>query len=297
MKSPANYVKYLKVRIRQSKKLFIVYSVLRALVILTLIRQLITHNWEGVAVCVLSLVLFLAPSFMEDNFKIEIPPLFEATIYIFIYAAEILGEVNNFYVNLPGWDTMLHTINGFLCAAIGFSMVDLLNRHSEDVHLSPFYLAMVAFCFSMTVGIVWEFIECAGDLFFGQDMQKDFVVKSFQSVTLDPTMNQIPVAVHDIKDTVIYTASGKDYHIAGGYLDIGLLDTMKDLLVNFIGAFVYSIFGFFYVRERNEHQKLSRTASFARGLMFRTVEDQKEKMESFSDEIDINSNNNQRDHI
>jgi hypothetical protein len=60
-------------------------------------------------------------------------------------------------------------------------------------------------------------------------------------------------------DTVIHTASGKSYLIEGGYLDIGILDTMKDLLVNFIGAFAYSLFGFFYVRQRNEHQTLSRT--------------------------------------
>lgn len=284
MKSPANYVKYLRTRIRQNKKTFTVYFVLRVLVILTLIRQLVTHNWEGAGVCAFSLVLFLAPSFMEDNFKVEIPPLFEATIYVFIYAAEILGEVNHFYVNLPGWDTWLHTLNGFLCAAIGFSMMDLLNRHSKDVHLSPLYLAMVAFCFSMTVGIVWEFIECAGDMFFGQDMQKDFIVRSFQSVTLDPAGSQIPIAVHDITDTVIHTASGKSYLIEGGYLDIGILDTMKDLLVNFIGAFVYSLFGFFYVRQRNEHQTLSRTASFARGLMVRAAEDQNERLEIVSDD-------------
>ena len=116
MKSPRKYSKYLKARIRQNKRIFLVYSVLRLFVILTMVRQIILHNWEGVAVCVLSLILFLVPSFMEDNFKLEIPPIFEATIYIFIYAAEILGEVNHFYVNLPGWDTLLHTLNGFLCA-------------------------------------------------------------------------------------------------------------------------------------------------------------------------------------
>ena len=153
--------------------------------------------------------------------------------------------------------------------------------------LSPLYLAMVAFCFSMTVGIVWEFIECAGDMFFGQDMQKDFIVRSFQSVTLDPAGSQIPIAVQDITDTVIHTASGKSYLIEGGYLDIGILDTMKDLLVNFIGAFVYRLFSFFYVRQRNEHQTLSRTASFARGLMVRAAEDQKERLETVSDEKHI----------
>lgn len=279
MKSPAKYARYLRAHIRQNKKTFLVYSVLRILVILTLVRQIIIHNWEGAGVCALSLVLFLAPSFMEDNFKIVIPPVFEATIYVFIYAAEILGEVNNFYVNIPGWDTWLHTLNGFLCAAIGFSMIDLLNRHSKDFHLSPFYLAMVAFCFSMTVGVVWEFMECAADVFLAQDAQKDFIVKSIQSVTLDPTGNQVPVAVRNITDTVIHTASGKSYVIEGGYLDIGLLDTMKDLLVNFIGAFVYSIFGFFYVRQRNEDQALSRTSRFARRLMIRVSGDE-EKPES-----------------
>ena len=279
MKSPAKYARYLRAHIRQNKKTRLVYSVLRILVILTLVRQIIIHNWEGAGVCALSLVLFLAPSFMEDNFKIVIPPVFEATIYVFIYAAEILGEVNNFYVNIPGWDTWLHTLNGFLCAAIGFSMIDLLNRHSKDFHLSPFYLAMVAFCFSMTVGVVWEFMECSADIFFGQDSQKDFIVKTFQSVTLGPVGSQIPIAVRNITDTVIHTASGKSYVIEGGYLDIGLLDTMKDLLVNFIGAFVYSIFGFFYVRQRNDHQKLSRTSRFARRLMIRVRGDE-EKPES-----------------
>ena len=176
--SPAKYAGYLRNRIRSSRRAFIVYSVLRILVICCMVRQFWIRNWEGVAICALSLILFLIPSFMEDHFKIEIPPFFEASIYLFIFAAEILGEVDNFYINIPGWDTVLHTINGFLCAAVGFSMIDLMNRHTKRMNLSPFYLAMVAFCFSMTVGVCWEFIEFAGDQFFGQDMQKDFIVKN-----------------------------------------------------------------------------------------------------------------------
>ncbi len=284
MKSPTKYVKYLKNRVRSNKKTFAVFSVLRGLVILSLARQIYTGNWEGVNVCALSLLLFLVPSFMEDNFKVEIPPLFEITIYAFIFAAEILGEVNNFYVKLPGWDTMLHTLNGFLCAAIGFSMIDLLNRHSDKVKLSPLYLAMVAFCFSMTVGVIWEFIECAGDLFLGQDMQKDFIVTSFQSVTLDPTRQQIPIAVKGITDTVIHTQSGETITIEGGYLDIGLLDTMKDLFVNFIGAVVYSVFGYIYVKEREKHQEISRTASIAQGLMVRVAGQQEEEFDKHTEE-------------
>ena len=217
---PRQFTKRLKNHIKESPRVFLLYSILRILVICVLVRQIFERNYEGVGVCALVLLLFLIPSFMEQQFEIEIPPLFEGIIYVFIFAAEILGEVDHFYVALPGWDTILHTINGFLAAAVGFSMVDLLNRHSKRMQLSPFYVAMVAFCFSMTIGVMWEFIECTGDLFFGQDMQKDFIVSSFNSVTLDPANSQKVVRVRDITRTVICTASGETYTIDGGYLDI-----------------------------------------------------------------------------
>lgn len=273
MLNPRKYVKRLKTHIKSSPRVFLLYSVLRVLVICVLIRQLFEQNYEGVGVCALVLLLFLIPSFLEQQFEIEIPPLFEGIIYIFIFAAEILGEVDHFYVALPGWDTILHTINGFLAAAVGFSMIDLLNRHSKQIQLSPFYLAMVAFCFSMTIGVIWEFIECAGDLFFGQDMQKDFIVTYFNSVTLDPAHSQQVIHVRNITDTVIHTASGQTYTIEGGYLDIGILDTMKDLFVNFTGAICFSAFGYFYVKSRGKIQ--NRTATrLANGLIVRVARDQ-----------------------
>lgn len=279
MKKIYRYIQYLKTRIKRDPKAARIYSVLRILVIIVAIRQLVIGNYEGFGVCVLSLFLFLLPSLLEDHFKIEIPTIFEAIIYLFIFAAEILGEVDAFYTMIPGWDTILHTLNGFLAAAVGFAMVDLLNRHSDKVDLSPFYLAMAAFCFSMTIGVIWEFIECAGDLYFGQDMQKDFIVQNFQSVTLDPTHSQKVVAVKDIIKTVIYTASGETYTIDGGYLDIGILDTMKDLFVNFIGAIVFSVLGYFYVRYRDDVNKGKRSKVIARGLMIRSMQDEDERFQ------------------
>ena len=100
----------------------------------------------------------------------------------------------------------------------------------------------------MTIGVLWEFFECGADIFLGQDMQKDFIVDHFQSVTLDPTHSQTVIHVDDITGTVIQTASGKTFTIEGGYLDIGILDTMKDLLVNFIGAIVFCSFGFAFLK-------------------------------------------------
>lgn len=240
------YIKRLKARISLNKKQFITYSILRTLVILTAVRCIFTRNYESLAICILSLILFLLPSLFEQLLKIEIPPVFQMIIYVFIYAAEILGEVNKYYTAIPGWDTMLHTINGFLCAAIGFSLFNILNRGSKSMQLSPFYLAIVAFCFSMTVGVIWEFVEFTFDQVFLLDMQKDFIVSNIGSVTLDESKTQTPVRIYDITKTIIETKNGDTYVVDGGYLDIGIIDTMKDLIVNFVGALVFSVIGYSY---------------------------------------------------
>ena len=247
MKAVNRYLKRLHYRIKDNKAVFILYTILRLMVLAALIRSIIIGNFEGVVTCALTLALFLIPSFLEGALKIEIAPLFEGIIYCFIFAAEILGELDHYYTTIPIWDTLLHTLNGFLFAAVGFVTIDLLNRNSKDVHLSPLYLTLVAFCFSMTIGVLWEFIECGADLFLGQDMQKDFIIQNFQSVKLDPTQTQQKIHVVDAVRTQIFTASGQVFEIEGGYLDIGILDTMKDLLVNFIGAIVFCVFGFIYL--------------------------------------------------
>lgn len=271
MKNIWKKAKYLRERIRLDRKTFLLYTVLRTLVILTAVRCFLTQNYEGFALCLLSLILFLLPSFFEEKLKLEIPPLFEGIIYLFIYAAEILGEVNHYYTAIPGWDTMLHTLNGFLCAAIGFSLVDIMNRKSRRLNLSPLYLALVAFCFSMTIGVIWEFVEFTLDQLFFLDMQKDFIVKTIGSVTLDPTHSQIPVRISHITKTIIDTADGKTYTINGGYLDIGIIDTMKDLIVNFIGAVAFSVIGYFSVKYRD---RSSSVKNIANDLMLRTLSDE-----------------------
>lgn len=246
------YIHFLNMRVKRDEKAFKIYTVLRILVIITLIRCLLQGNFESAALCILSLILFLLPSFAEERLHVEIPATFQIIIYLFIYAAEILGEVNKFYTAIPGWDTMLHTLNGFLCAAIGYSLVDLFNKTSPRVNLSPFYLSVVAFCFSMTIGVIWEFFEFTMDSFFYLDMQKDYIVQTIGSVTLDPTHSQIPVKVSGITKTVIYTKSGETVTIDGGYLDIGLIDTMKDLIVNFVGALTFSVIGYIYSKTHNK---------------------------------------------
>ena len=219
--------------LREHKSSFIVFSILRILVLVVLVRQIMLANYEGAFFCILTLLLLYVPSWIQVKLRIELPPPLEITIFCFIFAAEILGEVNAFYVVIPGWDTMLHTINGFLAAAVGFSMVMLLNDDDRiTFHLSPAFLALVAFCFSMTIGVLWEFFEFGMDFFLGTDMQKDTVIHAIHSVSLDPTLSNKVVTIPDIQDVVI---NGESLGL-GGYLDIGIIDTMKDLFVNFIGS-------------------------------------------------------------
>ncbi len=236
---------------RQHRKSFIVFSILRVLVIFCMVRQFMVANYEGFALCILTLLLFGLPSYIQTKLRVELPQTLEIIIMMFIFAAEILGEVNNFYTIIPLWDTLLHTLNGFLAAGIGFSLVLILNRNEKIMFsLSPLYLAIVAFCFSMTIGVLWEFFEFTMDMLFGLDMQKDTVVHSISSILLNTTGAQRPVAIRHITDTVV---NGESLGI-GGYLDIGLIDTMEDLFVNFIGALVFSFLGYFALRGDRKHR-------------------------------------------
>ena len=152
---------------RERRSVTMVYILLRISVVLVMLAQIFNGNFENVFLCVLTLILFMMPSVLEKKLDITLPNTLEIIILLFIYAAEIMGEIGAYYVTFPYWDTVLHTLNGFLCAAIGFSLLDILNRHSEArFHLSPLYLAIVAFCFSMTVGVIWEFFECTMDQLF-----------------------------------------------------------------------------------------------------------------------------------
>ena len=240
--------------LREHKSSFIVFYILRALVLVVLVRNLMRGSFESAFFCILTLLLLYGPSWVQVKLRIELPPPLEITILCFIFAAEILGEVNAFYVNIPGWDTMLHTINGFLAAAVGFSMVILLNEDERlTFDLSPFFLALVAFCFSMTIGVLWEFFEFGMDYFFHTDMQKDTIIHNLYTVALDATRTNKVVAVKGIEDVVI---NGESLGL-GGYLDIGIIDTMKDLFVNFIGAVVFSVAGFFYARTKGRKKSVA----------------------------------------
>lgn len=222
--------------------------VLTALVVLSIVRQFFLGSYHNMFLGILTLILFMLPQLIEKMVGVTIPPGLKGVILVFIFSAEILGEINAFYIKIPIWDTILHTTNGFLMAAIGFALIDLFNRSEKfSIKMSPYFVAFVAFCFSMTVGVVWEFFEFGMDWFFHTDMQKDWILPVISSVKLDPAGANHPVQV-TVRSLVV---NGEEWDF-GGYLDIGIVDTMKDLLVNFVGAVVFSAIGIVYLKQRGK---------------------------------------------
>ena len=246
---PKDTARRLKSTIRQQPAVFAVYVVLRLIVVAELVLSILRGEYESAFICLLVLILFILPFFIQQNFGIQLPTTLEIIILLFIFAAEILGELEGYFITYPNWDTMLHTTTGFLCAATGFALIDILNRNSRiKFHLSPIYVALAAFCFSMTVGVLWEFFEFGMDRLFHLDMQKDTVVQSITSVMLDPTNSNTPITIDGIHSVAV---NGNDLGF-DGYLDIGLYDTMEDLFVNFIGAVTFSVIGYFYIKHRGK---------------------------------------------
>lgn len=160
--------------------------------------------------CLLGIVALFIPSIISKKWKISIPSTMYMIYIIFLYAAIFLGEVRDFYYRIPHWDTILHTFSGAALGALGFSVVSLLNKQEKlNVNLSPFFVALFSFCFAITMGVIWEIYEFSFDGLLHLNMQKFALENGFNLV-------------------------GR----------AALCDTMKDLIVDSIGALTTSILGY-----------------------------------------------------
>lgn len=231
---------------------FAIYSILCLLCLAVLVFSAVRGDHLGIFNTLLSLLLFLLPAFLEEQLHIRLSATLKIVTMLFIFSAHILGEVGMFYARIPFWDDLLHWVNGFLFAAFGFSLAEICNRSRRAVfHLSPFYLALVACCFSLSIGVLWEFLEFGIDMLAHSDMQKDTLIAVVSSGKFSDS-GQTSVTLNNITQTVITTTNGESYTL-DGYLDIGLLDTMKDLLVDFVGALIFSVIGYFHLKQTKPH--------------------------------------------
>jgi hypothetical protein len=259
-------------RVRANKACFCVYAAMGAITMAIIVLTFTDGQYESTFTAVLSLFLFLIPTLVSESLRIKLPEALEIVSVLFVFCANILGEIFSFYTLLPFWDDMLHYTSGFIFAAFGFSLVEIFNRNERfDFQLSPFFVATVALCFAVTVGVLWEFFEFGADLLLHTDMQKDRIVHEINSALLNQA-GQSPVTLEGITGTLVTDGGGTQTALEG-YLDIGLFDTMKDLFVDFCGALLFCSIGYFYMGH-------SSRARLARRFIPRVEKEERERQEN-----------------
>ena len=234
--------------IKENKASFFVFVSLWISTLVVLAVGVVSGRWERVFTGVLCLFLFLVPPLVERRFSLQLPATLEICAYLFVFCAGVLGEIGDFYERFPAWDSILHAANGFLFAGFGFCLFSLFEKKRKVRTLpSPAYQSFTAFCFSMTVGVLWEIFEFCADFFLHTDMQKDSFRTEIHSVLLPAEKGMFHA--ENLTKVEIWTADGAGF-VLPAYLDVGLADTMKDLAVNLWGALAFCLIGYFYLKRR-----------------------------------------------
>ncbi len=214
----------------KSKILLGIKIALYALTLALLILSLADGKWGHAGLCALSLALYFLPALVGVVFHARIPALLEGICICFAAAANLGGEVLGLYIHTPAWDAGLHFLWGILAAVIGYAMPDLLGRREGISGSLPRSAAVViSVSFAMLIAVLWEFTEFFVDLWFQTDMQKDSWIYCISSVMREP--DGLNIAVTEEINSVI--VNGETWP---AYLDIGLRDTMSDLLWTFAGS-------------------------------------------------------------
>lgn len=192
------------------------------LTVLALAYNFWQQSWEVFFSALMTLVLFLMPSLLARKSKIVIPAPFQIIIVLFIFASMYLGEIHGYFYRYKWWDTMLHSNSAIILAYIGFLLIYTLNKDRKmHIRLSPFFMALFSFCFALTIGALWEIFEYTVDAIFGVNMQK-----------------------------------ARNLEELYGAFDtrLGVLDTMRDLIVDALGALFVSVVGYFSIKNKDKNQ-------------------------------------------
>ena len=173
--------------------------------------------------CIAGLLVMMLPSVLERRLSLHIPHLMYVLYDVFLYCADFLGEVHDFYYRVPHWDSILHFFSGLMLGTLGFILVDFLNRSNKTkVTLSPAFVSIFAFCFALAVGSIWEIYEYTMDGVMGLNMQKYLLADK----------------------TVLI---GRD----------ALQDTMKDIIIDAAASLLAAVMGYLSIKKRSNMQSSS----------------------------------------
>lgn len=225
---------------------FILYAAFTALNVFSLIRSLILHNTLYILSSFAGMFLIYMPRLAERVMKITISLDLKCAYMALSVGGPVLGNVFKFYHIVPFWDKYMHGLSGYAFAALGYCLPDLIEK-KEGGHSWQMKVAF-AFCFSLMIAVMWEFFEYFLDLLFHMDMQNDTVITDISSYMLGERTGEIGT-ISDITSVVI---NGEPLPV-NGYIDIGLIDTMDDMITCSFGTLIYCL----VVKFKPERRKFS----------------------------------------
>lgn len=218
------------------KKEFVFY-VFYFLVVLSLLYGVIIFDYRVMFISSFTIIIYLVLYIIKKVKCLRLSFFVKLLIHIFLFCSLILGEVFGFYSFISYWDILLHFIASIITSYLGLL---IFKKNVSFVNKSIVFLCVLfSFCFSMSLGVIWEFVEFGFDKYLGCDMQKDTYLTHFNTFNFD---NSETYRVNNIIKTEIYTKNGLIL-LDKAYLDIGLSDTISDLFANVCGAFVVSMVG------------------------------------------------------
>ncbi len=202
---------------RKEKKSYSIFLfIIRFSLVLALLGTIWERTWIALFVSLLTLVLTFLPSFIQQTYRIKLPAEIQIIIILFIYGSLFLGLAREWYHRIWWWDSLMHAFSGLALGFSGFLILYVLYK-SGKMQTSSFLIVLFSFCFAVTMGTLWEIFEFSVDIIFSQaDMQRT------------KTMEEV---------------------IAYGHPRLAIYDTMRDLILNTIGALIASFSGYVFLKK------------------------------------------------
>jgi len=241
----------------------LVYIIVLVSTVISLIREF-NNDIKNVILCLVSILLYFVP-LVSRRIRKVVPNALRIVLVLFVFSTIVLGEVNNFYELIPIWDDIIHIVQGFFVAWIGFLLGllifnkcvyngDNIDKDKNVDRISTKYVKIFIILFSLLlsfgVGTVWEIVEYTVDCNVNVDMQKDNYVYKFSSVLLNSAKDNEVMIIDDIGYTTIYDKMGDKIITFNGYLDIGNKDTMSDLIDTLVGSIIFCVIGSLYFNNK-----------------------------------------------
>lgn len=232
-------------------KLLLIYIIfLKILVFLFIIKEFFKNNYYiGLLFTLVLLIFIFSYKLLKNKLNLKVLFCFEILTYLLILAYEF----NSLYHDIPFWDTGMHAFTGFIAVIFILMVFIYLKKKNKFKKLYPFLISFLGFCFSLTIGVLFEINEYTFDKLLDRDMQKDMIIDNIKTVKFKDEENK-KIEIDNIKKTVVYYEKDeviREFIIENGYLDIGINDTMKDLYVNLIGSLLGSLYVFLFLKENN----------------------------------------------